>query len=204
MSTISDALKKAQQQRAIRDPERWTREEPARPAPVTQPVEAPEVSPAPSVVGRVLVVVVLALGVSVVMMQCGGGKGVKESGIGVQEGAGGRTTDNGLQTTDNGLRTTGGAGRATVVETGMPVVVVATPVKTVVTNRVVELPVAPGPLPPEPKLVGIFYSETNPVAIIDGLSVKEGESVGGYVVVKILPEAVMLKAGNREITLRMR
>jgi hypothetical protein len=86
----------------------------------------------------------------------------------------------------------------------MPVVVVATPVKTVVTNRVVELPVAPGPLPPEPKLVGIFYSETNPVAIIDGLSVKEGESVGGYVVVKILPEAVMLKAGNREITLRMR
>ncbi len=195
MSTISDALKKAQQQRAIRDPERWTREEPTRPEPVPPRMDPPVGSPTPSVVGRVLIVVALVLGMSVVVMQCGGG----------------RTTDNGQRTTDDRLRakehggqTAEGGGRTTVVETGMPAVVAAAPVRVVETNRAVELVVESGPMPPEPKLVGIFYSDTNPVAIINGMSVKEGESVGGYVVVKIMAEAVILKARNQEITLRMR
>ena len=72
------------------------------------------------------------------------------------------------------------------------------------TNRVEEAVAESGPMPPEPKLVGIFYSEKNPVAIINGFSLKEGETVGGYVVVKIMEESVTLKAGGREIVLRLR
>lgn len=208
MSTISDALKKAQQQRAIRDPERWTREEPTRPEPVPPRMDPPVGSPTPSVVGRVLIVVALVLGMSVVVMQCGrggvkGGEGAKGSGFGVQAGGGGRMAE----TTNDGRRPSDERpvdSQAKVVETGMPVVAVAVPVKVAETNKVAAPVVESGPLPPEPKLVGIFYSETNPVAIINGMSVKEGESVGGYVVVKIMAEAVILKARNQEITLRMR
>jgi hypothetical protein len=74
----------------------------------------------------------------------------------------------------------------------------------VVTNIVERSVPVPVPVGPEPKLVGIFYSEQNPVAIINGISMKKGEQVGGYVVSKILVESVVLKAGEHELVLRLR
>jgi hypothetical protein len=88
---------------------------------------------------------------------------------------------------------------------GEPSALVATKAEQEKAAEVVEDPVmVPEPAGPMPKLVGIFYSEKNPVAIIDGFSMKEGETVGGYVVEKILSESVVLKTGVREIVLRMK
>jgi hypothetical protein len=53
------------------------------------------------------------------------------------------------------------------------------------------------------KLVGIFYSEKNPIAIIDNLTLKEGETVGGYRVARIQSESVTLRSGRREVVLRL-
>ena len=58
----------------------------------------------------------------------------------------------------------------------------------------------PGPLP---VLSGTFYSTQNPVAIINGSSLKEGETVGAYQVIKILPRSVILKSSAGEIELRL-
>jgi hypothetical protein len=55
-----------------------------------------------------------------------------------------------------------------------------------------------------PVLGGTFYSEKNPVAIINGSAMKEGELVGAYQVVKILPESVTLKIDGEEIILRLK
>ncbi|MEI8140462.1 MAG: hypothetical protein WCI03_11425 [bacterium] len=55
-----------------------------------------------------------------------------------------------------------------------------------------------------PVLGGTFYSEKNPVAIISGSAMKEGEMVGAYQVVRILPESVTLKCDGEEIVLRLK
>ena len=63
------------------------------------------------------------------------------------------------------------------------------------------------PKPPRtdvPVLAGTFYSEKNPVAIINGSALKEGETVGAYQVVKIFPQSVKLKCDGEEIELRLK
>jgi hypothetical protein len=55
-----------------------------------------------------------------------------------------------------------------------------------------------------PVLGGIFFSEKNPVAIINGSAMKEGEMIGAYQVVKILTYSVTLKCDGEEIELRLR
>lgn len=57
---------------------------------------------------------------------------------------------------------------------------------------------------PLPVLSGTFYSEQNPVAIINGFALKEGETVGGFRIVKILPRGVILKSGSGEVELRLK
>ena len=55
-----------------------------------------------------------------------------------------------------------------------------------------------------PVLGGTFYSEKNPVAIINGSAMKEGETIGAYQVVKILPLSVKLKCDGEDIEIRLR
>lgn len=65
------------------------------------------------------------------------------------------------------------------------------------------------PVPPKvartdiPVLKGIFYSEKNPVAIINGSAMKEGEMVGAYRVEKISTYKIILKCDGEEIELRL-
>lgn len=73
----------------------------------------------------------------------------------------------------------------------------------------IEIPVSQpaSPKPPRtdvPVLAGTFYSEKNPVAIINGSALKEGETVGAYQIVKILPQSVKLKCDGEEIELRLK
>jgi hypothetical protein len=75
----------------------------------------------------------------------------------------------------------------------------------------VDLPAAPpAPVPPKvaeeplPVLSGTFYSEQNPVAIIDGFALKEGETHGAFRVVKILPRGVILESGAGQVELRLK
>lgn len=220
MSTISDALKKAQQQRAVRGPERLAPPLEPVPRPELSPrrVEAREISSTPSVAWRVAAIVAVVLGVSIVVMWwgMGGGQSVKrgaqreereigrggnesgsrESGKRIAEG--GKVESKGEE---QGIGVSGGR----MAGGGEPSALVATKAEQEKAAEVVEDPVmVPEPAGPMPKLVGIFYSEKNPVAIIDGFSMKEGETVGGYVVEKILSESVVLKTGVREIVLRMK
>ena len=61
------------------------------------------------------------------------------------------------------------------------------------------------PAVPPHKLVGIFYADKNPIAIIDDFSLKEGETVGSYRVIRIGPESVTLRRnGEREVVLRLK
>lgn len=55
-----------------------------------------------------------------------------------------------------------------------------------------------------PVLGGIFYAERNPVAIINGSSLKEGETSGSWRIVKIQPLSVELKSEDETIELRMK
>lgn len=57
--------------------------------------------------------------------------------------------------------------------------------------------------PDIPVLKGIFYSEKNPVAIINGTVMKEGERIGAYYVVKISAYSVMLGCDGEEFELRL-
>ena len=71
---------------------------------------------------------------------------------------------------------------------------------------VVQAPPRPATPPaPLPVLTGTFYSEKDPVAIIDGFSLKEGETVGAYRVAKILQTSVVLKSSaGDEFELRLK
>jgi len=55
-----------------------------------------------------------------------------------------------------------------------------------------------------PVLGGIFYSVKNPVAIINGSALKEGEMAGAYRVVKILAYSVTLECDGEEVELRLK
>ena len=199
MSTISDALKKAQRQRAIHGSDQLARTV----APVARPglplkrAEPSEVSPTPSVAGRVIAVMVVVLGVSVLAMRCGREGNAKDGTVRVKSGPHSEMQGNVAGGTGE-PGTQGVVAGPVLNEGGEPTTLQAAAV--VAPVPVPELV----PLPPEPKLVGIFYSEKNPVAIIDGFSITEGETVSGYVVVKIQAESVILKAGGQEIVLRLR
>ena len=61
------------------------------------------------------------------------------------------------------------------------------------------------PLPADaPVLTGTFYSPQNPVAIINGMSLKEGEMVATYELVRILPKSVTLRRNGEEIVLEIK
>ena len=66
------------------------------------------------------------------------------------------------------------------------------------------------PTPPKggrsdtPVLGGIFYSENNSVAIINGSAMKEGEKIGAYEVVKIATYSVTLKCDGEAIEIRLK
>ena len=55
-----------------------------------------------------------------------------------------------------------------------------------------------------PTLTGIFYGERNPVAIIDGQALKEGEKVGRFEIVKIEVLCVTLKGPEGLAELRLK
>jgi hypothetical protein len=59
----------------------------------------------------------------------------------------------------------------------------------------------PGPLP---VLSGTFYSPKNPVAIVNGESVKVGETVGNYQVIEILAESVRLSCDGEEVVIKLK
>jgi hypothetical protein len=82
------------------------------------------------------------------------------------------------------------------------------PVAAGIPSVVVDMPAVKSVIEPPPQealpvLSGTFYAEQNPVAIINGFSLKEGETVGAYRVVKILPRSVILKSSAGEIELRL-
>ena len=52
-------------------------------------------------------------------------------------------------------------------------------------------------------LKGIIYSQGNSLAIINEEMLKEGDTVGEYVVLKIEEKKVFLKKGNKEFTLKL-
>ncbi len=55
-----------------------------------------------------------------------------------------------------------------------------------------------------PVLNGIFYAEKNPVAIINGSAMKEGEMIGAYQVVTIATYSVKLQCEGEKIELRLK
>jgi hypothetical protein len=55
-----------------------------------------------------------------------------------------------------------------------------------------------------PVLGGIFYSAKNPVAILNGSAMKEGEMVGAYQVVKIQAYSVTLNCEGEDVELRLK
>jgi hypothetical protein len=55
-----------------------------------------------------------------------------------------------------------------------------------------------------PVLKGVFYSERAPVAIINESNFQEGEKVGSYQVVRILPTSVIVTSSGREFTLKLK
>jgi hypothetical protein len=196
MSTISDALKKVQQQRAASSPERL-----APPVVTTNSPVPPRSqrrcndseSPMTPLVWRVVVIIALVLGVSVLIMRYGLSKGTnKNASMNV-----GEDSLSPVEVSGNEVAEAEGRNQSLAAANSDSRVVVVTNI----VERSVPVPV---PVGPEPKLVGIFYSEQNPVAIINGISMKKGEQVGGYVVSKILVESVVLKAGEHELVLRLR
>ena len=55
-----------------------------------------------------------------------------------------------------------------------------------------------------PILGGIFYSEKNPVAILNGSSMMEGEKAGGFLIVKINVYSVTLRDENGDVEIRLK
>jgi hypothetical protein len=144
-------------------------------------------------VWRVVVIIALVLGVSVLIMRYGLSKGTnKNASMNV-----GEDSLSPVEVSGNEVAEAEGRNQSLAAANSDSRVVVVTNI----VERSVPVPV---PVGPEPKLVGIFYSEQNPVAIINGISMKKGEQVGGYVVSKILVESVVLKAGEHELVLRLR
>ncbi|MEA3489327.1 MAG: hypothetical protein U9R44_03165 [Candidatus Omnitrophota bacterium] len=55
-----------------------------------------------------------------------------------------------------------------------------------------------------PFLNGIMYSPSRPQAIINGMMVDENERIGNFTVIKILPDRITLKSANKEFELKLR
>jgi hypothetical protein len=70
------------------------------------------------------------------------------------------------------------------------------------TNLQAETAVSP-PAPPPLKLQGIYYSRSNPSALINGKSVFVGETIGGARVLSIERESVTLEQGGQTNVLRV-
>jgi len=79
------------------------------------------------------------------------------------------------------------------------------PAEPEIIQEVVSQPLQPKvPRTDTPVLGGIFYSAKNPVAIINGSAMKEGEMIGSYQVIKILTYSVTLKVDGEEVELRLK
>ncbi len=194
MSTISDALKKAQKQRAGQEEDRWHAEPLVKPLPEAKAGVEPVTEPAgPPVAGMALALLAVVLVISIVMMRCSRQAEAPKPEQAV-------------------------AGKAREVPVVTQTVALAAsqsdePVKAVAMDREQgEEAVKEGgaaqeaePVVPPHKLVGIFYADKNPIAIIDDFSLKEGETVGSYRVIRIEPESVTLqRSGEREVVLRLK
>lgn len=85
-------------------------------------------------------------------------------------------------------------------------VVVVTQAVPVAAAPVVAPPPAKPVAPPAnlPVLNGVFYSEQNPVAMLNGSALKEGEDIDGYKVVRILARGVILKSQEGEFELKVK
>lgn len=202
MSTISDALRKVQKQRAGEDGGRWHAEPVVNPLPPGRPREddLPESVAGPPVAGIVLAVVLLVLGVSVAMMRCSR-QGAAPVEVGVGQARAVVPTVPAKAPDQVAVASAAAGVTSNVADTGG----VQVPPQQEGVKMETEVPVeTPAETPPH-KLVGIFYAEKNPVAIIDDFSLKEGETVGSYRVIRIGLESVTLKrAGEQEVVLRLK
>ena len=63
---------------------------------------------------------------------------------------------------------------------------------------------APGVSGGRVELDGIVYSEANPIAVINGRPVRPGAVVGGYTVLEIREDGVVLGYGTRSIFLGLK
>jgi hypothetical protein len=199
MSIIGDALKKAQSQRTVgaSAPE-------AAPVKVDRPVSverAPQ--PAPRTSQAFWLVLIAAA-----LIAAGGYYAFRTSRFDRLKTAANQPTVNGA-TPVAAARTEPSPPPAVVPPAAEPVAAAGKADATQTQPNVMSaVPVAlPKPIPAAalPALSGIFYSEKNPVAILDGNSVMEGERVGAYQVVKILPEDVVLQSdGGGETKLHLK
>lgn len=187
MSTISDALKKAQKNRSA-----MMSETGIKPVPEIQPRKeefpAPLPGPQPRGNGTNLVVAGLAIAVVCIILAVQLKTSSPQS-ILLKGEAGAASLPK-----STSLKEGGGAGAGVVAQS----------------SKSDEPQVLPLPMPPPPPrenlptLYGTFYSEVNPVAIINGSTVKEGEAVGDYTIVKILPRSVLLKSSGGEVELKLK
>jgi hypothetical protein len=179
MSTISDALKKVQKERPGDNPRNGS--PPSRIVPSRKETAADPPSAAPS--GSRLTVVVVVIGLCLVCFLVIRPARIPE-----------------LQSSTQSPPPV--EKRRSEPSVAVPPVAAAIP-SVVVDVPVVKPVIEPPPQEARPVLSGTFYAEQNPVAIINGFSLKEGETVGAYRVVKILPRSVILKSSAGEIELRL-
>ena len=185
MSTISEALKKVQERRQESAPlpvpptvPTPVRNEPSRPGAAPPATDSPTANSSLTVV----IVLVLCLGLVGVIVWSRHDPGT------------GRTPS----------PATVESVPATVV-TETVTKVVAPVIVTQMVQAVEAPPAKPVPPPADlPSLNGVFYSEQNPVAIINGATLKEGETIDRFTVFRILPRGVVLKSGGNEYELRLK
>ncbi|MEI6149831.1 MAG: hypothetical protein WCS01_12080 [bacterium] len=224
MSTISDALKKAQTQRTAGPPAVRTPPVPAGPENVPPPPgQAPPGRMYPVLVG-LLAVVALFLALQLWRPHKGSRPEVSEK----QEGAPVRPVPAAMgpmvsalpegpvqalvpgvmtQTVVKAWENTATPPVPEVKAGGLPVV---TQLEAGATETIKPPPEAPPKTPAKrpplsvPVLNGTFYSPRNPVAIINGESIKVGETVGGYQVLEIREESVKLGYDGEEFVIKLK
>ena len=194
MSTISDALKKAQKQRAGQEEDRWHAEPLVKPLPEAKAgVEPVTETAGPPVAGIALALLAVVLVVSIVMMRCSRQAGAPEP----EKAVAAKAKERPVVTQPVALA---------VSQSNEPVKAATMDrerEEKAVKEEMLVQEVEPA-VPPH-KLVGIFYADKNPIAIIDDFSLKEGETVGSYRVIRIGPESVTLRRnGEREVVLRLK
>lgn len=247
MSTISDALKKVQKQRAAGTPppEIGGRGVPPRvpaerlnPPPVREPVPEPD-RVKPAIVAMVMILAAVWLVIWLRHTPAQPGVMPESSPVAAASAAPAeipaRLPASDLPPVTAKADTPGPAKADPVVSVPVPVSastgvaavtlpavskvepsVPAEPVPPVVAPppvAVAPAPVASAPpvvlsrLPPPadlPVLNGTLYAPRNPVAIVNGFAVKEGERVGAYEIVKILENSVVVRANGQNHELRLK